>query len=218
MSVRSEAAKFRRHALVFCFSVVVAFAPVGCSAPAPREQIYELNQVQLDAAPEASGAGAAQPALDGILLVNPLASSGAYGARRIAWRDLSEPLRLRLLDGHLWSSPPPLMVQERLLRCLGERRAAASVVPPGVPTSVDFVLDGRIDVFEAQLSRDGHGAIAVETELFLTRRVNRTLLWQQRFSYSEPINELSAESAVAGFARVLQQLCDDLVVQVKATP
>ena len=142
-------------------------------------------------------------------MVDPLATDSVYSDRRIAWRDMSDPWRIRQLDDYLWSLAPPQLVQDRLLSCLSARRSAASVVPPGVPVEVDLILDGQLDRFEMQLAGEA-AAVSVAVQLFLTRRQPRELVWQRSFRYRVPLAETSAEAAVGGFRTALERLCEDV--------
>jgi ABC-type uncharacterized transport system auxiliary subunit len=187
----------------WCVLLVLA----ACGGGSEPEQVYSFPAFEQPPPLD-------EPALKGTLVIDPLVTDSIYSDQRMAWRDMREPWRVQQLDNHLWSLAPPQLVQDRLLSCLSARRAADSVVPPGVPVEFDLILNGQIERFEMQLDGEA-AAVSVAVELFLTRRQPRELVWQRGFRYQVPLAEVSAEAAVGGFRTALERLCKDVAGTVE---
>lgn len=194
-----------RLALAAAVTLVVL---AGCAAtPSEPERIYSLPELTVTPLPAA--------ALDGTLSVQPLSSASIYADRRMAWRDLADPLRVRLLEKRLWSTPPPRLVQEQLIQCLEKARAARDVVPAGVPVPSDFILTGQIGVFDLRIEGES-GKAVTQVDLLLAARNPRRLLWQKRFAYTAPLSAMTADAAVEAFAETMQSLCQDTLAALAA--
>lgn len=189
--------RYRQALLLVGFSLFLLLA--ACGPVSEDVRIYSLD-------PPTVANAFDQPPLRGTLMVNPPASESVYADRRLAWRDLDDPLRLHQMNRRLWSLTPPRMVQQQLLNCLANRRIADHVVPPGVPARVDYSLNGTLERFEAEV-RDGAAEIVMVVELYLTQRHDRRIALQRRFTYRVPISEAKVEAMVRGYSSALNHLC-----------
>ena len=109
----------------------VAFAMLlaGCGGTVPESRIYSIDTAYDGAEP----GGAPAPLT---LQIPPFTSSDVYSDRRIAWRDRSEPHRIRRMDNNLWSAAPA-----RLVRRFGFSGGDETL--SGFVMEIDLVLTGR---------------------------------------------------------------------------
>jgi ABC-type uncharacterized transport system auxiliary subunit len=173
---------------------------VGCGGTVPEARIYVIDATY-DAA-EATGAPIAET-----LQIPPFASTDVYSDRRIAWREASEPFRVRLMDNDLWSSAPANLLQQELLQCLRRSGLYQNVVPSGVAVRIDQVLQGRVKRFgftgvEASLKE-----FVMEVDLMLTGREPRRLIWQGGFRHDENLQGDDSAAAIEAVVAGFQELC-----------
>ncbi len=196
MMRRLEAPSSIIRALVLTIGALLA----GCGGTVPESRIYVIDATY--EAAEASGAP-----LNLTLQIPPFASTDVYSDRRIAWREVSEPFRIRLMDNNLWSSAPASLVQQELLQCLAQSGLYRNVVPSGIAVRVDHVLQGKVRRFDFVGEEASLKEFVLEVDLLLTGREPRRLIWQGDFSHDERLDNDDSTAAIEAVVAGFQELC-----------
>jgi ABC-type uncharacterized transport system auxiliary subunit len=157
----------------------------SCGGKVPETRYY-----QLAAPPAAGGAG------DQLLVLEPLATDGAYDDERIVYR--TSPYRLDYYQYHRWSAAPGVLIGNYLEQAL-ERSGRFRGVVRELDPAATVVLGGRVvaleEIDESRTQWRGHVVI----ELRLTDARTNSVLWTEQLEDSEPLTVQSPE----GLARAL---------------
>jgi len=198
----------RRAALLFITLTAVA----GCSAPpADPDRFYGFRLY-----PE-TGMITGRP--DGLVLsVDGLKSNSLLGGRsEIAYRDASEPSRIRFYDSALWQQPPSEMVDRALVGCLRRSGAFAAVIRGDIPAGADFVFTGYLHSLEQVLKADGSADAQVELEVDVYEPLTQQLMFSRSFAVRQPVADASMPLFVDGIETALEIICGAITDSVKAT-
>jgi cholesterol transport system auxiliary component len=113
-------------------------ACVGGSSPA---DIYYRLDVPAPAV-------VASPLLPGVVEVGRFAAEGLAGERSLLYSYRDKPDQLLRYGYHLWVEPPPVLLQNQLVRLLRDVHAAPTVVTADLRVPPDFLIEGRLRRFE----------------------------------------------------------------------
>lgn len=190
------------------------FAPVmlagsalmACTQAAPPEDHFYRLEI---AAPRIHFE---TPAVDGILEVTRLESDGVLAERALAYqRDDGSVARYRY---DLWSEVPTLLMQDALLKVLGESGAAVQVVPPDLRVMSDWVVRGKLRRFE-QLPQ-GRGVV-VAVSLAVVSARNGSLLLQRSYEVEIPTTSPAPETATAAIGRAVSRILDQFLTDLSTS-
>jgi ABC-type uncharacterized transport system auxiliary subunit len=184
-------------------AVVVFVVGAACGGSTPQVRYYQL------AAHAPEGAPAAKPAGDKVLVVEALASDGAYDDERIVYRNT--PYRLDYYNYHRWVATPGVLVGGYLEQALG-RTGDFKAVLREQTSDAALVLGGRITALEEVDTDPKHWVGRIALELTLTDPKTGEIVWAQRFEESEPLPVQNPE----GLARAISTALDRIAK--RATP
>lgn len=181
-------------------AAVVAVLASCAGKPPPPTRYYQL------ALP------LAEPAVDGqgTLVIEPLATTGAYDDERMVYR--VDPYRLDYYDYHRWTAAPGALVSgylEQALRRTGRFRTVASEsTAPGAVT-----LGGRVVALEEVDTSKTRWVGHVVLEL-VARDASGNIVWTRDFDENEPMPTQSPEglarAVTAAMARVANRVAPEL--------
>ncbi len=192
---------------------LLAFILTGCGR-APALQTYSLPAVA--ASPALLRAAVTLP---GVLIVNRFTADSVLNSRRIAWRSSPEAFTVGNYAEQQWSTAPPEQLQARLVRCLTAAGAAETVAPDSAPVPADWILSGRLNYFEQQLTgpadSPGNAQARVGAELLLTRvRNGRKPVWQGTIEVTAPLPDAEPARVAEGMPEALGLFCARLVQEL----
>lgn len=172
-------------------------AAAACGGSTPQVRYYQL------ATPRAQ---AAEPTGDTVLVVEPLASDGAYDDERIVYRN--NPYRLDYYNYHRWVATPGVLVGGYLEKALA-RTGDFKAVLREQTADTSLVLGGRIDAIE-EVDRDPkHWVGRISLELTLTDPTTGDVVWARPFEETEPLPVQNPE----GLARALSTALDRIAAR-----
>lgn len=182
----------------------------GCGGPVPETRVFSIGTDY-----EVAAQPTARPAT---LQIQPFNGIEVYTDRRIAWRDVSQPYEIGLMDHHLWSSAPTRLVQEQIWECVSRSGLYQNVVTTGISVRIDRVVQGEVRRFEFLTRGDVITSAVIDLDVVVIGRRPRTLLWQGRFEYDVPVAESTPRAAVGAMKEGLQQLCADMIGLLNSIP
>jgi ABC-type uncharacterized transport system auxiliary subunit len=186
----------------------VAILLAGCAGgPAPTHHYYRLE-------PAEPGASLAQPALDGVLVVERLRAEAIASGRELLERSASSP-EIRRRSHHRWVEPPPTMLQVGIVGYLRAAGVASQVVTSDLHLSPDFELAGRILAFERVLG-SGTPRVRIALELSLTRVEERELLLLGTYVDEREAQGEGIDDAARAFAEAFSSILERLVAELSA--
>lgn len=116
--------------------------------------------------PPAEPAVAAQPLLDGPLVVETFLADGVHSDQALLYSLDPDGERLRAYHYQLWVDPPTRMLQRRLIATLRAANAAPLVAQRLPPGALRWRVTGRIEAFERVRRADGwHVQVALQLRL-----------------------------------------------------
>jgi ABC-type uncharacterized transport system auxiliary subunit len=139
-------------------------ACVGGSAPA--DNYYRLELPITSVFPS--------PLLPGVVEVGRFATEGLTGERSLLYSYRDKPDQVQRYGYQLWVEPPPLLLQNQLIRLLREAHVAPMVVTADLRLSPDFLVEGRLRRFE-QIA-GALPSVVVEMDLGVVRLHGGTLV------------------------------------------
>jgi ABC-type uncharacterized transport system auxiliary subunit len=185
-------------------------APVmSCAGdPAPTVHHYRLEA--------GVPAPLAEPALDGVLLVQRPRADAFTSQRSLAYReagDESEAAALHRFRHHLWVDPPPQMLEREIVAYLRSARVAPSVVTAELRTQSAYVLHTRILRLEQTRAPSG---VAVAVDFDLVRSGDGQLLLQESELVRLPVEGEEIGAYVAAQSVALRSILDRLLESLRA--
>ncbi len=177
-----------------CLALVLATACAGKAPPPTR--FYQLAAPTAD--PARSG--------DGVLVVEPLASDGAYDDERMVYR--VDPYRLDYYDYHRWTAAPGALVAsylEQALRTSGRFRAVTG--ESGEPGAL--TLGGRVIALEEVDASKTRWVGHVALEL-VARDADGDVVWTRDFDEKAVMPTQSPE----GLARAITEAMARIAARV----
>lgn len=179
----------------------------GCfGGTGPSDQFYRLDVPMPAALPS--------PVLSGVVEVGRFAAEGLTGERALLYSYRDKPDQLSRYGYHLWVDPPPVLLQNQLVRILRETRAASTVVTADLRVPPDVLIEGHLRRFE-QIA-GGSPAVVVEMDLGVVRLRGgellqlRTYRVEKSMAGEQPAEAVTAFQAAVGevFARFLGDLAE----------
>lgn len=186
----------------------VAAALLSACASTPETHFYRLS------APTQTLAS--QP-VAGVLYVESFEADAVFSDDRVVYR--TSPYKLDYYNYHRWTSPPAVHLTDYLRDAyarsgLFNRVVTASTPPP------DAILAGRVTGFEEVDESASVWLGRLELELTLTDAQSMAILWNQRFSESEPIAERTPEGLAIALStavgRIVQSSAPALAEAMRA--
>jgi len=175
---------------------LVAVLLVACGGSTPQVRYYQLAAHDTAKPP-------AKPASDKVLVVEALASDGAYDDERIVYRNT--PYRLDYYNYHRWVATPGVLVGGYLEQALG-RTGDFKAVLREQTADASLVLGGRINAIE-EVDRDPkHWVGRIALELTLTDPKTGEVVWAQPFEETEPLAEQSPEGLAKAISTALDRI------------
>jgi len=200
-----------RTATLICQAGLLAFALAGCGGATPAARTYSLPPVRTQAAPLN-----ARVTLPGVLIVNRFTADSVLNSRLIAWRSSPEAVTVGNYPEQRWSTAPPAQLQAQLEHCLAAAGVAETVAPDSAPVQADWILSGRLNYFEQQLTgpadSPGNAQARVGAELLLTRvSGGRKPVWQGAIEVTAPLPDADPAHVAEGMQEALSLFCVRLV-------
>jgi ABC-type uncharacterized transport system auxiliary subunit len=190
------------HATLFAAVVTAAAA---CGGSTPQVRYYQLSAHDTATTP------AAKPASDKILVVEALASDGAYDDERIVYRN--NPYRLDYYNYHRWVATPGVLVGGYLEQALG-RTGDFKAVLREQTSDASLVLGGRINAIEEVDSDPKHWVGRIALELTLTDPKTGEVVWAQPFEETEPLPVQNPEGLARAISTALDRIAKRAAPQI----
>jgi len=116
----------------------------------------------------------------------------------------------------VWTEPPVNRITELLISALRDVRIFQSVAPASSGTAAALLLD--TDLFEFYHDAiDNPGTVRVGLRAQLVNRPRRTIMAEQTFKRSIPVDAYNAEGAVRSFNKAIEELLNDIITWIGKT-
>lgn len=151
-----------------------------------------------------------------VLLVRSVRAGPGLEARGLQWLQADGSVHVDFYEQ--WAVPPAQAVEDDLRQWLADAGLFAAVVAPGSRLNADFVLEGELDTFIADLNA-GVGRVALALVLLDQRQGSAKVLLQRtetadaRLANNEP--PAIAEAMKAAIADVLQRTEADVAAATR---
>ena len=172
----------------------------ACSGKVPETRYYQL------AAPEAKSSSGQL-----VLVIEPLATEGAYDDDRIVYRTTA--YRLDYYQYHRWSASPGVLVGnylEQALERTGKFREVVRELVEGAPV----VLGGRVVAIEEVDKSKTKWLGRIVIELALRDAKSSAILWSAQFEETEPLAAQTPEGLAraisVAMARIVQRAAPEI--------
>lgn len=177
-------------------------AAAACGGSTPQVRYYQL------ATPPSQ---AAKSTGDKVLVVEALASDGAYDDERIVYRN--NPYRLDYYNYHRWVATPGVLVGGYLSKALS-RTGDFKAVLREQTADTSLVLGGRINAIE-EVDRDPkHWVGRISLELTLTDPKTGEVVWAQPFEETEPLPVQNPEGLARAISIALDRIAQRAAPQI----
>jgi len=184
------------------FALAALIAAAACGGSTPQVRYYQL------ATPPAQ---AAKSTGDKVLVVEALASDGAYDDERIVYRN--NPYRLDYYNYHRWVATPGVLVGGYLEKALS-RTGNFKAVLREQTADTSLVLGGRINAIE-EVDRDPkHWVGRISLELTLTDPKTGDVVWAQPFEETEPLAKQDPEGLAMAISTALDRIAQRAAPQI----
>jgi len=184
------------------FALAALIAAAACGGSTPQVRYYQL------ATPPAQ---AAKSTGDKVLVVEALASDGAYDDERIVYRN--NPYRLDYYNYHRWVATPGVLVGGYLEKALS-RTGNFKAVLREQTADTSLVLGGRINAIE-EVDRDPkHWVGRISLELTLTDPKTGDVVWAQPFEETEPLPVQNPEGLARAISIALDRIAQRAAPQI----
>ncbi|MGH8454295.1 MAG: ABC-type transport auxiliary lipoprotein family protein [Nevskiales bacterium] len=192
------------------FILLLLAACVG-NTPLPDEHFYRLS-----IPPPAERTATAQ--LQGLVVVEPPRAPDVYTERALVYSDDAESISLQHYHYHFWIDPPPLLLQQELIRYLEMSHPAATITTGAGSAQPGYRISSTLRRFERLKSGQGW-MVAVTLRLQLENASKATPLLVRDYEQLLPATDTSLEASVHAFSvatgNIFGQFARDLV---KALP
>jgi len=113
----------------------------------------------------------------------------------------------------VWTEPPVNRITELLLGALRDARIFQSVAPASGGTTAALLLDTELFEFYHD-AVESPGTVRVGVHIQLIDRARRTIIAEQTFKKSLPVQTYNAEGAVRGFNRAVDEILNEIITWV----
>ena len=177
-------------------------AAAACGGSTPQVRYYQLATPRAEAA-KSTG--------DKVLVVEALASDGAYDDERIVYRN--NPYRLDYYNYHRWVATLGVLVGGYLEKALS-RTGNFKAVLREQTADTSLVLGGRINAIE-EVDRDPkHWVGRISLELTLTDPKTGDVVWAQPFEETEPLPVQNPEGLARAISIALDRIAQRAAPQI----
>ena len=184
------------------FALAALIAAAACGGSTPQVRYYQLGTPPAQAA-KSTG--------DKVLVVEALASDGAYDDERIVYRN--NPYRLDYYNYHRWVATPGVLVGGYLEKALS-RTGNFKAVLREQTADTSLVLGGRINAIE-EVDRDPkHWVGRISLELTLTDPKTGDVVWAQPFEETEPLPVQNPEGLARAISIALDRIAQRAAPQI----
>jgi cholesterol transport system auxiliary component len=160
---------------------------------------------------------AAEPALDGPLVVEAFFADGVHSDQSLLYALDEDGTRLRAYHYQLWVDPPTRLLQRRLIRTLDEARVAPLVVERLPPKDRQYRLSARIDAFE-RLPRGEQWVVRVALQVRLDRSDGNAPLLIRDYRRELPAEGRSVRESVRALGAAVDAVYADLLGDLRTLP
>ena len=182
--------------------VVWSMSLAACSFTTPRPEVHHYTMMLT--VPETLSTRHVS------LVVRPIGARDPYEQERIVYR--SSAYAFDLYNYHRWASLPGEQVTAWTRRYLRGSGLFAQVFPSS-DSSADFVLDGTVQQFE-EIDREKTWEAAISIDFWLVRSGERTPVWFQSYSATQPAAKRNPEAIAEAMSRGLENILGRLVADL----
>jgi ABC-type uncharacterized transport system auxiliary subunit len=181
----------------------------ACSTGSPpRDAFYRLD------IPEP--ARLAAPVLPGVVEVSRFGAEGLTGDRAMLYSYRDRPEQLLRYDYRYWTEPPPILLQDGLVRLLRDVGAADQVVTADLRVPPDYVVEGRLRRFE-QVAGTPPGVVVVIDMGVVRTHGNQLILLDSYRSEKTAASEQTSD-VVTAYQAALGEVFGRLVADLSRLP
>jgi ABC-type uncharacterized transport system auxiliary subunit len=182
--------------------IVWSIGCTGCSVTSPRPATH--HYVLSLAVSDTSGPRSSS------LIVRPIGARDPYNQERIVYR--SSAYTFDLYNYHRWASTPAEQVTTWTRRILRSSGLFSQVLPTS-DGGADFLLDGTIQQFE-EIDHDNSWEAALSIDFWLMRSGNRSPIWFQSYSVTQPAAKRNPEAIAEAMSRALENILGRLTTDL----
>jgi len=172
----------------------VAAALLSACASTPETHFYRLSAPTLTLAH--------QP-VAGVLYVESFEADAVFSDDRVVYR--TSPYKLDYYNYHRWTSPPAVHLTDYLRDAYARSGLFSRVVTASTPPP-DAILSGRVTGFEEVDESASVWLGRLELELTLSDAQSTAVLWNQRFSESEPLAQRTPEGLAIALSTAMERI------------
>ena len=186
-----------RRTLARIVAAAALVGALGCGAARPSK-FYHLDMPEAVAPANPSGPS---------LLIGKISAPHFYRDDRIVYRTPRGDMGT--YENHRWAEPPSEMLEAMLQRMLRGTGKFRSVQPLRSNARGDFILRGRLDIFEEIVGPPL--AARVEFEIELYDRESGTTVWSRVYTQSEPVSKKEVPALVQAFDRNVRRGMEQVI-------
>ncbi len=175
---------------------------VGCGVTTPRPATH--HYALMLTVPDTPGLRTSS------LIVRSIGARDPYNQERIVYR--SSAYTFDLYNYHRWASTPAEQVTTWTRRVLRGGGLFAQVLPNTEGTA-DFILDGTIQQFE-EVDKEKTWDAALSIDFWLMRPSDRTPIWFQSYSVTQPAAKRNPEAIAEAMSRALETVLGRLTTDL----
>lgn len=154
--------------------------------------------------------------LPGVVEVGRFAAEGLTGERALLYSYRDKPDQVLRYGYQLWVEPPPVLLQNQLVRVLRETHAAPTVVTADLRVPPEFLIEGRLRRFE-QIA-GAPFSVVVEMDLGVVRLNGSALLLLQSYRAEKPMAGDQPADAVLAYQAAVSEIFGRFLADLAEKP
>lgn len=197
----------RRHSCLVLLPLLLGACSGLNLIPQPQAvDIYRLPADGLSLAPLPANS---TPQPWQLRIDTPLAN-GLIGSRRIAV--IPEGDRISIYQGARWDQSTPELLQARLIKAFRNHGNLQAVFGDHSNLTTDFILETRIDDFQAEIHGNQEPVIVLGVDAMLVHAATNKVLASQRFTVNQVASDSAIPAIVTAFGEATDILSGNLVI------
>jgi cholesterol transport system auxiliary component len=155
------------------------------------------------------------PTVQWQLSMSPVSASSMIDSARIAVRPT--PGELQVYKDARWANPPPVMLEDALLRALEDSGRIPAVARQGTGVAADYKLVMDLRRFEADYAGNAVPSATIEVNAKLLHASDQDIVGSGTFLQAEPATGTDSARVADAFSKALGELTKELAAWVLIT-
>lgn len=155
------------------------------------------------------------PSVQWQLSMSPVSASSMIDSARIAVRPT--PGELQVYKDARWASPPPVMLEDALLRALEDSGRIPAVARQGTGVAADYKLVMDLRRFEADYTGNAVPSATIEVNAKLLHSSDQDIVGSRTFLHAVPATGTDPARVADAFSQALAEMTKELAAWVLIT-